>query len=287
VRHSRWQSSIPTIRRCLKRRNPSTSSVPNGSVFARSSTPAFWTNTMTSAARAPSLARLSTFDDDDNVVAIIETRRDTRTKLVFEESSEAFVVKKVLPQGMSFPFDYGFIPSTLADDGDPLDVLVLMDEPVPTGTIVPARLIGVIEAFQTEKDGASDTNDRLIAVAASCELFREVKKLGDAGVLDGGRSSSSCGTTDAPSTRRVSVSTEAATAASSRASHSDPTLTRSARGASDHGAHSTHGPRWNLRRAERAARSRARSSGRYRSSAHAATLRAACDDGDPRDESRE
>jgi inorganic pyrophosphatase len=134
---------------------------------------------MTRTTRAPSLARLSTYDDDDNVVAIIETRSGTRTKLAFDEESEAFVVKKVLPQGMSFPFDYGFIPSTLGDDGDPLDVLVLMDEPVPTGAVVPSRLIGVIEASQTEENGVSDTNDRLIAVAMSCELFHEVKKLGD------------------------------------------------------------------------------------------------------------
>jgi inorganic pyrophosphatase len=59
---------------------------------------------------------------------------------------------KVLPEGMTFPFDFGFVPSTLADDGDPLDVLVLMDEPVISDSIVPSRLIGVIEAKQTEKD---------------------------------------------------------------------------------------------------------------------------------------
>jgi inorganic pyrophosphatase len=134
---------------------------------------------MPRSARAPSLARLSAFDDDDNAIAVIETPRGTRTKLAFDEKSEAFVVKKVLPEGMSFPFDFGFIPSTLGDDGDPLDVLVLMDEPVPTGTIVPSRLIGVLEARQTETDGKTEENDRLIAVASACELFRDVTKLSD------------------------------------------------------------------------------------------------------------
>ena len=130
-------------------------------------------------ARAPSLQRIDAYDDDRNVIAVIETPRGTRTKLAFDEKLEAFVVKKVLPEGMSFPFDFGFIPSTLGDDGDPLDVLVLMDESVPTGTVVPLRLIGVIEAKQTEKDGATDENDRLVGVACACELFRDVKTLSD------------------------------------------------------------------------------------------------------------
>src|SRR2546423_2076110 len=129
--------------------------------------------------RAPSLARLSARDDDGNIIAVIETPRGPRTKLAFDDESEAFVLKKVLPQGMSFPFDFGFIPSTDGGDGDPLDVLVLLDETVPTGTIVPSRLIGVIEARQTEKDGETEENHRLIAVAEACDLFRDVKKLSD------------------------------------------------------------------------------------------------------------
>jgi len=132
------------------------------------------------ARRAPRLSDLAAVDPEDEcVTVIIETPRGARTKLTYDPEREAFVVKKVLPQGMSFPFDFGFIPSTLGDDGDPLDVLVLMDEPVPTGSIVPSRLIGVIEAVQTERDGSSEENHRLIAVGEACELFAEVKKLAD------------------------------------------------------------------------------------------------------------
>ena len=57
----------------------------------------------------------------------------------------AFVLKGVLPAGAVFPFDCRFVPSTRADDGDPLDVLVLMDAPVLPGCIVPSRLIGAID----------------------------------------------------------------------------------------------------------------------------------------------
>jgi inorganic pyrophosphatase len=130
--------------------------------------------------RGTRLSDLEPIDSTSECVnVVIETPRGARTKLAYDRDRAAFIVKKVLPQGMSFPFDFGFIPSTSGDDGDPLDVLVLMDEPVPVGTVVPSRLIGVIEAMQTEKDGEAEQNDRLIAVSDACELFAEVRKLTD------------------------------------------------------------------------------------------------------------
>lgn len=130
--------------------------------------------------RAPRLSDLDSIDDETKcIVVVIETPKGSRTKFAFDPDREAFVVMKVLPEGMTFPFDFGFIPSTLADDGDPVDALVLMDEPVISGSIVPSRLIGVIEAKQTEKDGTSEENDRLIAISHSCQLFADVKKLSD------------------------------------------------------------------------------------------------------------
>ncbi|MDQ6829565.1 MAG: inorganic diphosphatase [Gemmatimonadota bacterium] len=130
--------------------------------------------------RAPPLSELDTFDDSGKRISIvIETPKGARTKLAYDAAIEAFVVKKVLPEGMTFPFDFGFIPSTMGQDGDPLDVLVLMDEPVGSGSVVPARLIGVIEARQTEQDGSSEENDRLVAVSDACQLFADVTKLAD------------------------------------------------------------------------------------------------------------
>ena len=130
--------------------------------------------------RAARLSDLDSIDDETKCIAVvIETPKGSRTKFAYDPDREAFVVMKVLPEGMTFPFDFGFIPSTLADDGDPLDVLVLMDEPVISGSIVPSRLIGVIEAKQTEKNGKSEENDRLIAISRSCQLFEDVKKLSD------------------------------------------------------------------------------------------------------------
>jgi len=70
----------------------------------------------------------------------------------------------LLPEGMMFPFDFGFIPSTLGDDGDPLDIMVLMDSPAHVGCLIEVRIIGIITAEQTQ-DGKKETNDRLLGVA--------------------------------------------------------------------------------------------------------------------------
>jgi inorganic pyrophosphatase len=96
--------------------------------------------------------------------AIIETPKNRRNKFDYDSASTLFKLGGLLPEGMSFPFDFGFIPGTLGDDGDPLDVMVLMDEPAHVGCLVDVRIIGVIEASQTEK-GKTETNDRLLAVS--------------------------------------------------------------------------------------------------------------------------
>lgn len=84
----------------------------------------------------------------------------------------------MLPTGAVFPYDFGFIPNTRGGDGDPLDVLVLMDEPVFTGCLVRSRLLGVIEAEQTEK-GETERNDRLIAVASKSRTNSDLQSLTD------------------------------------------------------------------------------------------------------------
>ena len=89
-----------------------------------------------------------------------------------------FKLSKVLPEGMVFPYDFGFVPSTKGDDGDPVDVLVLMDEPTFPGCLLECRLVGVLEAEQEEKQKRKQ-NPRLIAVAKQSLLYSEVASLGD------------------------------------------------------------------------------------------------------------
>jgi inorganic pyrophosphatase len=85
----------------------------------------------------------------------------------------------VLPAGMVFPYDFGFIPCTLGQDGDPLDVLILMDQPVVPGCVVRTRLIGAIEAEQKEKGEPWTRNDRFIAVATHAQTHDGTKKLSE------------------------------------------------------------------------------------------------------------
>jgi inorganic pyrophosphatase len=129
--------------------------------------------------RPKPLDRLEPFKDDC-VIVVIETPKGSPNKLAFEPRYGTFILKGVLPAGAVFPFDFGFVPSTRGDDGDPLDVLVLMDAPVFPGCIVPSRLVGVIEAEQTE-DGKTERNDRLLAVAAHSAAHRSIHELEDLG----------------------------------------------------------------------------------------------------------
>ena len=96
--------------------------------------------------------------------AIIETPKGCRNKFDYDPETNLFMLGGLLPEGMMFPFDFGFIPSTLGDDADPLDILVLMDAPAHPGCLIDVRLIGIITAEQTE-DGKTEANDRLMGVA--------------------------------------------------------------------------------------------------------------------------
>lgn len=117
-------------------------------------------------------------EETEAVTTIIETPKGGRIKFKYDNKLGLFRAAKFLPAGAVFPYDFGFVPSTLGGDGDPLDILVLMDEPAFTGCMVPARLIGVIEAEQTEKD-KTERNDRLIAVAAISHIYNNVISIAD------------------------------------------------------------------------------------------------------------
>jgi inorganic pyrophosphatase len=124
----------------------------------------------------PDLEKLPVFDDSGDLNVIIETPQGSRNKFKFAGKLGTFKLARVLPAGAVFPFDFGFVPSTRAQDGDPIDLLLLMDEPVAMGCLVASRLIGVIEAEQSE-DGKTERNDRLIGVASLSRNQRDIQSL--------------------------------------------------------------------------------------------------------------
>jgi inorganic pyrophosphatase len=123
--------------------------------------------------------RLKPIKKQDGLLqVIVETPANSRNKFAYDPDQGIFALKKVLPAGMAFPYDFGFLPQTIAPDGDPIDVLLLMDEPAYPGCLVPSRLIGVIEGEQL--DGKKKIrNDRLLAVAEANHRYANVKKLSD------------------------------------------------------------------------------------------------------------
>ncbi len=123
------------------------------------------------------LEKLKPFDrESGNLNVVIETPKGCRNKYAFDFDIKSYRLKSVLPEGAVFPFDFGSIPGTKGDDGDPLDVLMLMDEPAFTGCLVEGRILGVIEAEQIE-NGKTERNDRLIAVAAKSHTHASLRSL--------------------------------------------------------------------------------------------------------------
>jgi inorganic pyrophosphatase len=119
-------------------------------------------------------------DGSRTIHVVIETPKGSRNKYAFDPEQRIFKLKKVLPAGMVFPYDFGMIPSTRAEDGDPMDVLVLMDEPAFPGCLLKCRVIGVIEAEQGPKKHR-ERNDRIVAIERDNHSFAHVKHLRDLG----------------------------------------------------------------------------------------------------------
>jgi inorganic pyrophosphatase len=113
---------------------------------------------------------------DLNVV--IETPKGSRAKYSYDEQTGFFTLSKLLPAGLAFPFSFGFIPSTRGGDGDPLDVLLVFDELLFPGCVVPARVIGGLKAQQSEK-GKMKRNDRLFAVPVLPQEYSPPRSIKD------------------------------------------------------------------------------------------------------------
>jgi inorganic pyrophosphatase len=108
-------------------------------------------------------AKLPTWADAKHVYAVVETPRGSRAKLEFDPKLAVFTLAKPLLVGLIYPYDWGFIPSTKADDGDPLDVMVIHDAATYPGLVLKCRPIGILEVAQSSR-GKTERNDRLFAV---------------------------------------------------------------------------------------------------------------------------
>ncbi len=126
----------------------------------------------------PDFLRLPARSGDGTIHAVVETPRGARAKLKYDPGLGAFVLSKALMLGLTYPYDWGFIPSTLADDGDPLDVMIVHEAATSPGLVLKCQIIGALLTVQTAK-GTKERNDRLLAVPARSHQERSLNNAHD------------------------------------------------------------------------------------------------------------
>ncbi len=105
---------------------------------------------------------------------LIEIPAGSKNKYEFDKDLNAFALDRVLSSSVQYPYDYGFIPNTLADDGDPLDGMVIIDQPTFPGCVIACRAIGMLEMI----DGG-DRDEKLLCVPVKDPRYADVKSLKD------------------------------------------------------------------------------------------------------------
>jgi inorganic pyrophosphatase len=126
----------------------------------------------------PNFFNLPSFAEDGAVNVVVETPRGSRAKFAFEPKLETFTLRKSLLVGLTYPYDWGFVPSTTADDGDPLDVMVIHDATTFPGLVLTCRIIGILQIRQKSK-GNAERNDRLFAVPRRSHSELGLRDVGD------------------------------------------------------------------------------------------------------------
>jgi inorganic pyrophosphatase len=126
------------------------------------------------------LESLPAFAGDDTIHVVVESPRGSSLKLKYEPRFETMGVSRPLPAGLVFPFDWGFVPSTRGEDGDPLDAFLVWDVPAFPGVVVACRALGVLNVEQNAVNfdrGRRIRNDRIIAVPVEARREREWKTM--------------------------------------------------------------------------------------------------------------
>ena len=110
------------------------------------------------------LSRLPSFDAEGNLQVVVETPRGSTVKIDFDDKRAVFEISRALPLGTAYPYDWGFIPGTRAEDGDPLDAMVLHEASTYPGLVLACRALGMVELTQRGKSGRRERNNRVIAL---------------------------------------------------------------------------------------------------------------------------
>lgn len=122
---------------------------------------------------------LPPFDAQRNLRVVVETPRGANIKIKYDEDLGCFSLSRILPLGVTYPYDFGFVPQTLAHDGDPLDVLVLIDARTYPGVVISCRLLGALHV--EERGFRGRPNHRLVAVPTKAARKDDLRNFSDLG----------------------------------------------------------------------------------------------------------
>ena len=128
-----------------------------------------------------SLASLPALGPGGSVHVVVECPRGSTVKLKYDADLSAFTLSRPLVDGLCYPFDWGFVPSTRASDGDPVDAMILWDRATFPGVVIPCRLIGLLGVEQNSKQrpGTRERNDRIVGVPVNAPKFNALKEVRD------------------------------------------------------------------------------------------------------------
>jgi inorganic pyrophosphatase len=115
----------------------------------------------------------------ETITMMVESPKGSTQKFDYDPAGRSFTLSKILPAGLAFPFDFGMIPGTKGEDGDPLDIIVISESATFPGCMIECRIIGAFQAEQTERDGKKMRNDRFLGVPVVSQLFPAVNDLSE------------------------------------------------------------------------------------------------------------
>jgi inorganic pyrophosphatase len=125
----------------------------------------------------PNLINLPARNEQGRLNVVVEVPRGSRAKIRYEPMLDTFCFSRPLVLGTCYPYDWGFIPSTIAEDGDPLDAMVYHDVPTYPGVVIPSKAIGIVRLTQKIKGEKRTRNDRIIVVPADEKRWNDATAL--------------------------------------------------------------------------------------------------------------
>ena len=125
------------------------------------------------------LTDIAAYEDDGALRVVVEAPKGCTVKIAYDPALRTFCVSRGLPMGITYPYDWGFIPGTVAEDGDPVDALVLHATSTYPGVVLPCNVLGMVQVREDAAGGTRQTNNRVITVPTWNDRLGDLEKATD------------------------------------------------------------------------------------------------------------